>query len=333
MKCTVGVRTISEIFSEIYSSYYNVIAQILNASLKNPLSKSDISEIINSNAFSESSFYIIPKLINGEWNLLDETDDGKFLSKFTESLKRPMTTLEKRWLKSLLYDKRIHLFLQNEQIQLMEESLKDVQPLFDVNDFYCYDNYSDGDDYEDETYINNFRILLKAQNNKKPINIVFESSKGKLFNGNYIPYKLEYSCKDDKFRVHVLKIISGRIVDTAVINIARITSVQPSKITSLPAINYEKVVEKYINKLEVVLQISKERNAVERCMLHFANFEKHTEYDESSDNYMCHIYYNKCDETELLIHILSFGPVIKVLGPYGFLKLVRERIKKQWELS
>lgn len=323
---------ISEIFSEIYSCYYNVITQILNASLKNPLSKDDITEIINNKAFSESNFYILPKLIDGEWNLLNETDDCKFHSKFNEIVNRPMTTLEKRWLKSILCDKRIRLFLQNEQIQFMKDSLEDVQPLFDVNDFFYYDNFSDGDDYEDENYINNFRILLNAQNNKLPIKIVFESGKGKWISGNYIPYKLEYSSKDDKFRAHVLKIISGKIVDTAVINIARISNVQPSKIESVPDINLNTVVKKYTNKHKVILRISQERNAVERCMLHFANFEKHTEYDEATDSYICSIYYNKCDETELLIHILSFGPVIKVLGPENFLKLVRERVKRQSKL-
>ncbi|MGE5629050.1 MAG: WYL domain-containing protein, partial [Solirubrobacterales bacterium] len=35
------------------------------------------------------------------------------------------------------------------------------------------------------------------------------------------------------------------------------------------------------------------------------------------------------DETELLIRILSFGPVIKVLAPEKFLNLIKERVMKQ----
>jgi hypothetical protein len=45
-----------------------------------------------------------------------------------------------------------------------------------------------------------------------------------------------------------------------------------------------------------------------------------------------HIYYDKHDENELLIRILSFGPVIKVLEPDNFLQLVKERVRKQSEL-
>ena len=44
------------------------------------------------------------------------------------------------------------------------------------------------------------------------------------------------------------------------------------------------------------------------------------------------LYYDPSDETELLIELLSFGPVIRILGPENFLKQVRERVKRQHEL-
>ena len=67
-------------------------------------------------------------------------------------------------------------------------------------------------------------------------------------------------------------------------------------------------------------------------MLHFANYEKHTEYDEEQNAWICSIYYDTADETELLIEILSFGPVVQVLGPEPFLRLVRARVKRQHQL-
>ena len=76
----------------------------------------------------------------------------------------------------------------------------------------------------------------------------------------------------------------------------------------------------------VLLKISGERNSLERCMLHFANYEKHTEYDEDRKCWLCSIYYDLADETELLIDILSFGPVVQVLGPESFVRQVRERV-------
>ena len=38
------------------------------------------------------------------------------------------------------------------------------------------------------------------------------------------------------------------------------------------------------------------------------------------------------DETELLIEVLSFGPVVRVLGPESFLRQIRARVKRQHQL-
>ena len=48
--------------------------------------------------------------------------------------------------------------------------------------------------------------------------------------------------------------------------------------------------------------------------------------------YICSIYYDRADETELLVELLSFGPVIRILGPEPFLAQARERVKRQHEL-
>ena len=74
--------------------------------------------------------------------------------------------------------------------------------------------------------------------------------------------------------------------------------------------------------------INNRRNALERAMLQFANYEKNTR--KIDDNtYECLIYYNKSTETELLIEILSFGPMIKVVGNEMFLSLIKKRLKRQ----
>ena len=83
---------------------------------------------------------------------------------------------------------------------------------------------------------------------------------------------------------------------------------------------------------EVTLEITRERNALERCMVQFAHFEKRTEYDENTDRYTCVMKYNVMDETELIIRILSFGPTVKVLGSQAFLDEIRHRVKRQTEL-
>ena len=63
-------------------------------------------------------------------------------------------------------------------------------------------------------------------------------------------------------------------------------------------------------------------------MLHFANYEKNT-HKLAENLYECFIYYNKNMETELLIEVISFGPMIEVLGNDAFLAQLKARLRRQ----
>lgn len=63
-------------------------------------------------------------------------------------------------------------------------------------------------------------------------------------------------------------------------------------------------------------------------MLHFVHFDK--EVEKLGDNkYRVKINYQKADETELVIRVLSFGPMIKVIEPRDFVNLIKERLSMQ----
>ena len=74
-----------------------------------------------------------------------------------------------------------------------------------------------------------------------------------------------------------------------------------------------------------------ERNALERVMLHFSHLEKETRRLEDG-RYEVRLTYESEDETEILIRILSFGPMLEVVAPQDFRDKVRERIEKQMKL-
>ena len=133
-----------------------------------------------------------------------------------------------------------------------------------------------------------------------------------------IPTRLEYSEKDDKFRMYT----SGKRY-VYVMNLARITKCVP----------YEG--ERFVPFTEsapvtdtVTLEITDERNALERVMLHFAHFEKRAECI-GKRKYRLTVTYNRDDEPEMVIRILSFGPLVKVLAPDSFIDLIKEKLKKQ----
>ena len=81
----------------------------------------------------------------------------------------------------------------------------------------------------------------------------------------------------------------------------------------------------------LVLELKDERNALERAMLHFSHLNKETERI-GEDLYKITLFYEREDETELLIRVLSFGPMVKVLFPEDFLGKLKERLEKQKKL-
>ena len=81
----------------------------------------------------------------------------------------------------------------------------------------------------------------------------------------------------------------------------------------------------------LVLELKDERNALERAMLHFSHLNKETERI-GEDLYKITLFYEREDETELLIRVLSFGPVLKVVFPDDFTEKLVQRLKKQKEM-
>lgn len=298
------------IFNEIYSVYYKSVALILNYIINGGKSVKKIEEIVNYNAFKESFLTIIPSLEDEKWQLVNSS----FETKIKNSPNIPLTLLEKRWLKAISLDKRVKLF------DIDFSFLEDIEPLFTEDDYYIYDKYGDGDPYSDENYINTFKVLLKAIKNDACVKIRIVSRKGNDIFLKCYPKKIEYSEKDDKFRV----IVSGsRFMDT--VNISRIVSCKEYDSNFL-AKEY-----KYSDKKtysEMSLMITDERNALERCMLHFAHFEKQVER-VSDDKYLAKIKYRKDDEAELVIRVLAFGPLIEVVEPKEFRDLIKEKLIKQ----
>lgn len=322
-----------ELFSEVYGCYFTVIARILEKA-KAGMTKAEIEDYVRENAFYDSAFHLLPKLFSNEWNLLEQNSDGRYYSKLlSESTERPLTNLEKSWIKALLNDKRISLFISPSEMSVLDNILADVSPLYLPEDFYITDSALDGDPYQDEDYVKNFRVIIEACKERRPLIIDYESGKQRRGRMTVLPVKLNYSSKDDKFRLQGILYRKGQLYQNVTLNLARIKSVQESDMSAKENLDIQKYLNNSTKSEPIVIEISTERNALERCMLQFASWEKQTEYDEAENRYICKIFYEEQDEPELMIRILSFGPVVRVLGPEHFLKKVKERVLKQYNLN
>lgn len=317
-----------ELFSERYSCYYHVLRHLLCT--KHPLTLNEICDRVSNEGFGESLLSIIPNLNSGAWNVFAKKGD-LYLSRISPHFVTPLSNLEKAYLKALLQDARIGLFLDQNLKDDLDGMLSSVTPLWKEEQLYYYDRFADGDPYQDETYRKNFHTILSAQKNRTYLNIDYDSSKGTRIHHHYVPARLEYSEKNDKFRLLALKESEHGNMELQVLNIDRIRQISQTQKTLSSAVNINELIKRSYYKEPLTLRIADKRNALERAMLHFANYEKNTvKIDENT--YECLIYYNQSMETELLIEVMSFGPMLTVTGNERFLKALKERLKKQISL-
>ena len=297
------------IFNELYGIYYKTVAEILKAAIDHPLCSNEIYDIINKNAFKESILYIVPALQEERWQLLKM--DGTTPLKNTPFM--PFTALEKQWLMAISNDPRIRLFCEK------PISFPDVKPLFLPEDILIFDRYGDGDCYEDPVYQRNFRQILDALRKKYPLSVSLKNRKGGLAHAKVMPKYLEYSEKDDKFRL-----LCSKDHFVQIINLGRIQTCKPcGPIDSVHGKN-----EAVRRHCQVVFELVDQRKALERVLLHFAHFEKQVEKIEKQ-RYRVTLLYDKGDEMEMVIRILSFGPMIRVTAPQYFVELMKERLRDQ----
>lgn len=308
-----------KLFSEIYSTYYLITEKILK---RKSVTRADIMDVIRKDGFSETMLFLEPKLTCEDGYGLLKKNGEKFESILKGEPHIPLSSLEKSWLCSVLNDPKSNLFLDKEQkVKLVE--LLGTDALYQNRFISFFDQYSDGDDFENPEYIQHFRKILKAAHEKRLIKISFQTRKGNRITHYFLPVKIEYSEKNNKLRVYVNRYKDGMITDTGIINISQITLTQltntkTSVIYSVPA-----------KKKTARIIIHNERNAVKRFMMEFAELEKESVYDEDTGECVVTLKYDEKNEAEMIIRFLSFGPVIEVTSPADIREQIRRRIEHQ----
>lgn len=296
------------IFNEIYGCYYNAVAKIIALAVNGELTENEMHRIVSEEAFDESMLSIIPAIKQQNWQLIDENLETSIVHKPT----MPMTDLEKRWLKTILLDPRIALFV------IGQKELNDVDPLFYPDDVVYFDRYLDGDKYTHSSYIANFHTVMQAIREHRKIKIKYWNNRNQERWGTFCPVKMEYSDKEDKFRI-----LSAGKMDLRTVNMGRV-------------IKCELLDETFEIELELperkrgrlTFELTDSRNVLERAMLKFAHYKKQAE--RIGDKlYRVEMEYDIDDETDVLIQIMSFGSAIKVISPATIQEELTLRIKKQ----
>ena len=329
------------IFNEIYGTYFEVVREYLNQLNKTTGNFDEkLWEALKAKyGFGENPFLEDIKE-EPKKNLTDPKKKKwvvfqKKKCPFNSHFDKVITDDEARWLEAVRRDPRMRLFVDEEDIKYDTS----VEPLFLPEDIIYFDRRQDSDPYEDPEYIKHFRTICKAIKEKKFIEINHKTNNLKDVHKIMMPDHLEYSEKDDKFRV------VGQCVEfpdnRTLINLARITDCE--------IIEYETDIDMTLKDREtmfVEFELCDKYNSLERVLMHFAYFKKEIEevikeeneeeinvINEAEKKYKVKVTYDVGDRQEMLIRILSFGPTIEVTGPDDFIKDLKDRIEKQISLQ
>ena len=296
------------IFNEIYGCYYNAVAKMLRLATDGKLTEKEMHKIASEEAFDESVLEMIPAIKEQEWQLIDENLETPIIHRPT----MPITELEKRWLKTIHLDPRIALFL------VPSKELDGVEPLFYPDSVVYFDRYLDGDKYTHPSYIANFHIVMQAIREHRKVRIQYWNNHNQERYGIFSPVKMEYSDKEDKFRI-----LSAGKWDLRTVNMGRVIRCELLEETF-----DEFLVLPERKRGMLIFELTNTRNTLERAMMKFAHFKKQAE--RIGDNtYRVEIEYDKDDETDVLIQIMSFGSAVKVISPKSIQEELASRIKKQ----
>lgn len=347
----------SALFNELFSRYAVVLADsVLACSSDNSKQFDDILRDNIKNAFDYYSEKEAEKVkdelkrIAYSSELLDESNKPRFLIKEARYLfdVLPLTKMEARWLKTVLEDPLARVFLNEEQITMILETLN-VAP-YEVGSFMMESiNYFDRYNLENrlitgkkkisqegrhtEREISFLKMINQAIENEQMLKIVFKNWKGEKIYVTCAPVWVEYSRRDDVFRLWYIHRSKNEI---RIINISRVQQVwvqQGHKFDkNEQRIKLQELYAKTMTSIKVEFYQG-DKNLQDRLLTEFSIWKKKCTYNIETQKYTMTLYYSSLDEKEILIRLLSYGPYIKVIADEDnyVLAELKERIIVQRE--
>lgn len=302
----------NSIFDEYYGRYYQVAESVLKNAINKGLAPHEVRSLILENGFEGTALSIDKDFVKN-WKMLERDEKGLYHSVVKSVPRLSHTELEYRWLKTIGQDDKFGLFSEKSVCE------NNLEPLYERDMLVYFDRPSRADDFNNERYIANFRCILNAIGKKRMLEIEYEGKDG--LNSNTItalPLKLDYSLKDDRFRLviyrrHALNyLLLSKIISCSLGQDATGRDIDIG----------------LFDDSELCFTLFDEHNALERIMLQLADYKKEV-YRLNDGNYAVKLYYNKGDEGQIIGRILSFGPYVKVKSPDSVVRQIVQKVSEQ----
>lgn len=237
----------------------------------------------------------------------------------------PLTKIEIQWLKYCINNSKAKLFLEENQLSKLKDIFTVEENDLPISSINYYDKFKSHNEIADtDIYIDNFKKIVKAFTDEKSVKINYKSANNPATTRSVNIGLIEYSNKDDKFRIYCKKENS-----VSVYNLERINSVEILS-DGYNRNSAEKSIKNYIlnQRKEITLEFTNVKNIPDRLLTEFTPWEKLcTRLD---DRYNVTIKYDKQDSFEIVTRLLPYGKNIKILSDTGNVKTeIENRINKQ----
>ncbi|HQA58891.1 MAG TPA: WYL domain-containing protein [Acetivibrio sp.] len=346
-----------ELFSEIKNRYFQLMFRVINECAGGK-TKSEVMKIIDEGEFeqkvigkNQESFadLVLNKCEPDEnFNLLTEKDgmyypsvgsSGKSGDTAGDNAKRldmlPLpvrfSTIEEAWLKALLDKEGIRMILSKETVAKLQMELADMDTPIREEYFELTNTIKLPAIPNQEAYEENFRILLNAIIEEKPIRYTNIDKKGNIYSNRLaLPVSIEYSMRDGRFRVSMYLLDENRPIMANIFTLSDIRIVDEE--TGIDRETAKRLLfEQKYSEEPIVLEVTDKKAAMERCFMCFSGMER-TARSLGNDKYEIRLNYYLFEEENLIRNIISLGPYVRVISPQRIVDEIISRVKKSISL-
>lgn len=242
----------------------------------------------------------------------------------------PLSSIEIQWLINMLNNPLARCFLSDNEKGKMLDWLGDMN-LFNVNEVVLHDQYIGVEEiYKGPDLCKSFQNIVNAIRTNTMVKIKYESQYGRKSNYVCSPVFIEYSKRDNRFRVRAVS--KSNVAKT--FNFERIIGVTIMK-DKFDKTAAKKIIETHFKECEreLVIFFNETRNIPDRILTEFSCFKKKC-VKWGNDRYRMTLYYDNEDKREILVRLLSYGSLINVFNDTGDVRHeLIERLENQLELT
>ena len=229
-----------------------------------------------------------------------------------------LSSHERRWLLTILNDKRAGCFFdKKETIDKLIEFVKGADNLtpYDMENVICFDRwkYRDSNALKGEKYIG---LLMKAAAAGHTVKLKCDANKH-TYNGEYVPIFLTYSKKNDRFQGQFKASATGKFITVNIRNICNAEISDNTYDRQSVLSQYNRFLKKPTRFKTTRVCFVNENNLADRILSEFAPWKKAclVSTSEKKNNEIEKVFnlvikYQKSDELEILIRLMSFGEFI-----------------------